>query len=418
MVSFLRLGEKMKSIIIEGARRLEGDVSVSGSKNAVLPIIFACILTNGVSKIENIPDIGDVSVALEIISALGAMVERRENIAMIDTRNMSYRQLSKESVAKIRASTYLIGSCLSRFGVCHLLPFGGCGFSHRPIDLHLMACRSLGGEVRDEAIYADSLVGGEIIFPIRSVGATVNAILLAASADGDSVIKGCATEPHIDSLIEFINSAGGSVRRQGSTVYVSGRSLQGGEICIFGDMIEAGSYLGVGLMSGGEVKIKNCPVDQMDSVFSAFRSLGAEICFDKDYVSARMSSEARSIVVNAEPYPGFPTDLQPIFAPIMAWGMGGKIFDFVWENRFGYLDNLSCFGVKCKRYGNTAEIFTSKIHPSVSDSPDLRGGFACLMCALMADGVSRIDSAEIILRGYEGLEAKLSKIGARIKITD
>ena len=406
----------MKKIVVEGGHALNGEIKVSGSKNAALPIIFSCILINGTSKIKNLPDIGDVRVALRIISDLGAVVERLSDVTYIDTTNLTYKRPSEEQVSKIRASTYLMGACLKRFGKCHILPFGGCDFSHRPIDMHLSACLSLGGVLSSDLLIAKKLVGAEIIFDKPSVGATVNAILLSASAEGDSIIRGCAIETHIDALIDFINSAGGDVKRRGTDIFVKGRELCGGEISIIADMIEAGSYLAAGLMCGGEVKVFGCKSDEMTSVLDRIHNLGAQTAQDQDFLRVSRPSRANYLALTAEPYPGFPTDLQPIFAPLMALYSGGEISDLVWPTRFKYLDSLSAFGVASSVKDGRAEIYKSTIHSGRVASPDLRGGFACLLAALFARGRSEIYSAELILRGYEKLEEKLSTIGARIKI--
>lgn len=406
----------MKKIIIEGGHKLEGNVAVSGSKNAALPIIFACILTNGVSEIRNLPDIGDVEIALKIISDMGAVVSREGDICYIDTQRLSYRTPDLRLVSRIRASTYLIGSCLSAFGRCRLMPFGGCDFALRPIDMHIAACLSLGGRVEGDYIVSDKLRGAEIDFAKPSVGATVNAILLSASCEGDSVIRGCAVEPHIDSLIEFIRSSGGEIRRQEDVIYVSGRSLRGGKATIIGDMIEAGSYLAAGLMCDGKITVSNCPVADMGAVLDSFDSLGAKICINDNCLTPASLKTGKRLAILAEPHPGFPTDLQPIFAPLMAKFSGGEIFDTVWPSRFGYLGELEKFGVRSTRSEGSAEIFRSNIKCAEATSPDLRGGMAALLCALASKGKSEIYSADLILRGYERLEEKLTSLGARVTI--
>lgn len=406
----------MKKIIIEGGHPLVGNVAVSGSKNAALPIIFSCILTNGISEIKNLPDIGDVRIALQIISSLGANVNKEGDVTYIDTRNLSYRTPDASLVSKIRASTYLIGSCLSRFGKCVLMPFGGCDFSARPIDMHISACLSLGGSIYGNTIKAEKLRGGEINFGKPSVGATVNAILLSASADGDSVIRGCAIEPHIDSLIEFINSCGGEVGRQGKEVFVKGKELHGGKITIIGDMIEAGTYLAAGLMCDSKISVSDCPICDMTSVLDAFRLLGSRVLIDGSSVSLAHGASSNFLSLKAKPHPGFPTDLQPIFAPLMARLSGGKICDEVWPSRFGYFDALSSFGVRSTRCSNEAKVHISEIKSGRATAPDLRGGMACILCALFAKGKSEIYSADMILRGYENLEEKLCSLGAKIKI--
>ena len=388
----------MRKIRVRGGRPLIGEITVSGSKNAALPIIFSCILINGVSEIENLPDIGDTRVALEILRNLGAEISKEGSKTYLDTRHMAYSKPDGSLSRKIRASTYLLGGCLGRFGICHLQSFGGCNFSHRPIDMHISASLSLG--CRQEA---DSLVGkpsgGEIHLKKPSVGATVNSILMAAVAEGKTEISGVAREPHIDCLVDFLLSAGADITPTDGGYKIVGRELHGGKIRVIDDMIEAGSYLALALLTEGRVTVKNCPTEEMTSFLE---------------VVTRVDREPVNVV--ARPYPDFPTDLQPIVAPLLAKYRGGKISDTIWEKRLGYLDKLASFGVKSNVSQNYAEIFPSHIHSGITSAPDLRGGFACLMCALMAEGESIIYSPEIILRGYEDLDKKLSALGAEIII--
>lgn len=407
----------MKRIIVNGGRPLYGEVRVSGSKNAALPIIFACILTHGVSEITNLPNIGDVSVALEIVRGFGAEVFRRGNTTYIDTRELSYREPSPDLVRRIRASTYLLGASLARFGRCPIMAFGGCNFSLRPIDMHLDACRTLGAYLEDGTLYCDRLRGGNICFGKPSVGATVNAILLASTCDGEVSISGCAVEPHIDALIDFLCSCGASITRQGRELYIRGRELRGGRITIIGDMIEAGSYLFLGLMSGGNIAVNNAPVGDMDSVLCTLTDMGASLHTEGDRLCGSLEL-GRFASVTTSPFPGFPTDLQPLLAPLLARHGGGIITDTVWPDRFGYLSSLSAFGISSSSRSGTARIYPSQLHSGSATAPDLRGGMAALISALCAEGQSEIDSAEIILRGYEGLSDKLSALGADIKIID
>lgn len=408
----------MKKIVVSGGVKLNGAISVSGSKNAALPIIFSCILANGVSEIDNLPDIGDVRVALDLLRGFGAKIEKDGSKTLIDTRKISYKKPDPNLVSKIRASTYLLGSCLSRFGICHIMPFGGCNFSLRPIDMHIDACLALGGRVDNDTLLCDRLRGGDIYFAKASVGATVNAILLAASAEGETHIYGCAVEPHIDALIAFLNSCGADIRREGRALHIIGKSLRGGRIKVIGDMIEAGSYLALGAMCGGSIRVNNIPDGNMDSVFDGFFDLGAEITREKGSAIVRPLSFGNFLSVTADPYPAFPTDLQPIFAPLMASATGGVITDNVWPDRFGYLRSLETFGIKSEVQGNSARIFKSRITNGIAAATDLRGGMACLITALSAGGKSEIHSAELILRGYENLGQKLRAIGADIKICD
>ena len=406
----------MKKITLCGGKALCGEVTVSGSKNAALPIIFACILTNGISEIRNLPDIGDTRVALELLVSFGAKVTREEGVTYVDTTQLSYTTPDEFLVSKIRASTYLLGSCLARFGRCPLLAFGGCNFSSRPIDMHIDACLALGGTFCDNEITVKKLVGAEINFKKKSVGATVNAILLASSANGTTLIRGMANEPHIDSLIDFLISCGAHIERIGDELYIEGAELHGGKITIIGDMIEAGTYLAAGLITGGKVSVTNCPIADMDAIFDSFQSLGATILVIEISVMATLAENGRMISISATPYPGFPTDLQPIFASLLAVFSGGEITDTVWHTRFGYLKALSNFGARYEIVGNRAKIYPSTIKNAIATAPDLRGGMACLLLALRSTGKSEIYSAETILRGYEKLEEKLRALGADIKI--
>ena len=411
-------GAIMRSITVNGGAPLYGEVKLSGSKNAALPILFATILTEGVSRIRNLPDIGDVRITLEILRGLGARVSQIGDETVIDTAELKYSHPRESDVCRIRASTYLIGACLSRFGICALPQFGGCNFSERPIDLHIAAARALGAEFDGKTLSADSLSGGEIDFPKPSVGATVNAILLAVCAKGRSVIRGFACEPHIDALIDFLLSAGADIKRTEREIIIYGRKLHGGNIEIPGDMIEAGTYLALGTLTGGEVWVRGCPKEHLVAVISSLSSFGAKISASSDGVSARQGSGMRYSEIIAAPHPGFPTDLQPIFAVVAAHFWGGRITDTVWQSRFGYLSELKKFGVSSKNEVGCAEIFPSKLHSARAKAPDLRGGMACVVAALVAKGESVIESAQTVERGYEALAEKLSSIGADVKISD
>lgn len=406
----------MKKITLRGGKALCGEVTVSGSKNAALPIIFACILTKGISKIRNLPDIGDTRVALELLNSFGAKVTCADGVTYVDTSNLSYTPPSDVLVSRIRASTYLLGALLARFGRCPILAFGGCNFAGRPIDMHIDACLAFGGALCNNEITASKLSGVEINFRKKSVGATVNALLLAATAAGKTIIRGAAREPHIDALIDFLISCGAKIKRVGDELHVLGAELHGGEISIIGDMIEAGTYLTVGLITGGSVCVSNCPVADMDAIFDLLRSLGATLLINNASVTSKLWDKGNTVNIFATPYPGFPTDLQPIFASLIAAFSGGEITDTVWQNRFGYLNALSAFGVRYETCGNHATIYPSDIKNGIATAPDLRGGMACLLAALRAEGESVIYSAETILRGYENLEEKLRAIGADIKI--
>ena len=404
----------MKKIVVRGNKSLSGCVSVGGSKNAALPIIFASIITHGVSVIENVPNIGDVSVAIELIESLGARVRREGSTLYIDTRELSYREPDASLMSKIRASTYLLGAMLSRFGVFRATEFGGCNFSLRPIDMHINAAISFGAAYRDGVLTADRLVGCEINFMKVSVGATVNAIIMSSAAEGTTVIFRAAREPHITSLIEYLNSAGARISQTDDKVVVRGGKLSGGRVRIIGDMIEAGTYLSAALATRGDITVSDFSPAEISPFLMMLTELGAVLSVSERSVTLSSGRNSRFISVRANPYPDFPTDLQPIAAPLMASRLGGVIIDNVWQSRFGYLDTLSAFGVKSYHKDGFALINKSKIKRASVSAPDLRGGAASVICALIAEGESVISDAEIIYRGYDSLEEKLRNLGANI----
>ena len=407
----------MKSFITRGNTPLIGSVPISGSKNAALPILFATLITGGISRIGRVPDIGDVSVAVSLISALGADVKRVDGALYVDTRRLTYRDPNPEDVCRIRASTYLLGSSLSAFGKCKISEFGGCNFSSRPIDMHIDACLAFGGKREGELITAERLRGCRIDFHKPSVGATINALIMASVAEGETVLTGCAREPHVIALADFLISAGADITFLDNTVRIVGRELHGGNINVIPDMIEAGTYLTAGLLTRGRVTARGCDPKELNSYLDLIDRLGADLTVTDSAVTASLTRAPRPVTVTAEPYPGFPTDLQPIVAPLLSLG-GGEICDRVWRSRFGYLYALAPFGLKYSFTPDSTRIHPSRVRPAVSTAPDLRGGMAALLLSLMAEGESRVDSAETVLRGYERPVEKLSSLGARIALAD
>lgn len=404
----------MSSLVIRGGKELNGVIEVGGSKNAALPIIFATVIARGKSVLHGVPDISDVKVALSIIEEMGASVIRSGSTITVDTENMSYRIPSPDTISSIRASSYLIGACLSRFGVAHVLSYGGCNFSGRPVDMHISAACSVGASLAGNELSADSLHGADIVFNKISVGATVNALLLTAAAHGHSRIFGYAREPHIYSLCAFLRTAGASIEFFDSYIDVVGTSLHGGEATIIPDMIEAGTYVALSLATSSSIKVVGSCRDDLTPLWHSLATCGACISFDGDAVTADGRLDECMEIVTA-PHPSFPTDLQPQMAPLMARFSGGVITEGVWESRFGYLSQLSAFGAEYEQYGNRAIIKPSHIVPARVEAPDLRGGAALLIAALIADGESEILSSEIIGRGYENIVKKLRSVGAVIE---
>ena len=407
----------MGRFIIKGGKPLCGRVRVSGSKNAALPIIFASLVTDGVSRLYNLPDISDVSDALFIIGELGARVWREGSVTLIDTRELHYAVPDLGAVRRIRASTYLIGACLTRFGRAELLPFGGCSFSHRPIDIHLDAARAFGARIEKDVITATELHGADVYLRLPSVGATVNALIIAASVYGRTTIQGAAREPHVLALISYLRSAGAEIRISGDTITVSGGRLRGASAVIPGDMIEAGTYLAASIVTGGRVYVEGFDMRELSSFTSPLVASGV-IEDVSDGGIGLLGRPKREISVKTGAYPAFPTDLQPVFSTILASSQGGSIEEEVWPNRFGYLDELARIGLSYSRDGSRARIFPSIVYSGRVKPSDLRGAAAAVILSLRAEGESAVEQGELVLRGYDSFAEKLRTLGAEITYKD
>jgi UDP-N-acetylglucosamine 1-carboxyvinyltransferase len=405
----------MGKLTVFGGSKPHGTVGISGSKNEVLPVIFSSILMHGKTEIDNVPDILDVEVALSIIRCFGARIERLGDRLNIDTSSLTYAEPPLELTSRLRASTYLIGSMLSRFGRCPIDGFGGCSFSPLPLDMHISALEALSGRVEGRFAAADRLVGADIRFRCRSIGATVNALLLSVSAKGESRIFGYAREKHVMNLISFLRSAGADITLDEEKITVVGRALSGGKIRISPDVLEGASYLNISALTGGEIFICDIGREDLSPLFPVYKSLGFEILRDSRGICLRRASEPIPTHIVAEPEPGFPTDLQPIFAPLIAYSASGSIEDRVFPSRFGYLSELSKHGVISKGAYSSVKIFHSTPRAASSSACDLRGGMAVLLAAICADGVSEISSAELILRGYDSLIAKLCALSLDVR---
>lgn len=403
----------MSRFIIEGGRPLSGDICVSGSKNAALPIIFASIAVHGVTTLYNLPNISDVDAALDIVKAFGAKIERFGHSVKIDANDLHYAVPSEELVSKIRASTYLLGAMLVRFGISLVRSFGGCNFGTRPIDMHLDAAGALGAAVDGIEVKADRLCGADIFFDKISVGATVNALIMTAGAVGISRIFGYAKEPHVISLAEFLRKAGAKIEFSERCITVLGTELTSASSYVIPDMIEAGTYACLSMLFGNKIRICGANSSELESFFKPFISSGASFSKSKDYIIPLDKIKDGVDIVTA-PYPEFPTDLQPQCAPVLAAYFGGSVTEGVWYNRFEYLNELSKFGIESELRTGCAKILKSNIRPSSAIAPDLRGGAALLLAALYANGESVIENSGLIKRGYADIVDKLSHLGASL----
>lgn len=405
----------MEKFVIGGGTPLSGDVFVSGSKNAALPLLFATIVVGGISEIGNLPDISDIRVTLSILSAMGAEVTylARDRVR-VSTDSLTGADPPLALTSQIRASTYLLGAMLARFGRAHIGGYGGCNFSARPIDMHIAAAQAFGAVKQGDILLAPRLVGGDIRFHTVSVGATVNALLLAVAAEGESVIGNAAVEPHVLSLIRFLGAAGAKIEVVGREIRVTGAPLHDGRAEVIPDMIEAGTYLLCAPVTGGIVRVHGACAEELSPLTDALTLAGVDIEKKGDILTAR-GRACRSVSVVTAPYPGFATDLHPPLVPALAFGEGGQIREGVFPERFGYLSELAKFGIRSSVEGATVRLFPSGSHAAKARATDLRGGAAAVLTALSAKGRSEVFDADKILRGYEGFAGKLTALGADIR---
>lgn len=409
----------MDKFVINGGKRLFGEITVSGSKNAALALIFASLAIEGKTVLFDVPNIGDVRVAIDMITSLGAKARLDRGRLEIDATDLEYSPSDPTLASRIRASTYLLGASLARFGKFEITSFGGCNFSTRPIDLHISAAESLGATVSENTITAPRLLGGKILLSKSSVGATVNSIIMATRAKGTTEIYGFAKEPHVLTVISFFRAAGADISIDSEKITVRPKPLHSVSFKVIGDMIEAGSYIVFALITGGAVKINGIRTEELASFLNTIKEMGYTVRTSKRSVFAsadRTVAKNAPICVNALPYPGFPTDLQPLIAPLLATNCGGMITDTVWQGRLGYLDALSSFGIAYTRSGGFAFVSGGIDRPASVNAPDLRGGAACIAAALSVCGVSEIYSPSIIFRGYADILKKLTSLGADIKL--
>lgn len=414
----------MMTFRIRGGRPLSGELSVSGSKNAALPILAACLLIRETVELSALPEISDTAAMLHLLTRRGVSVTRLSfGRYRIDASGAQVSHAVSEEDGRIRGSLYLLGAELAAFGESEIGCPGGCNFGERPIDIHLHALRSLGAEVneRQGRLYASApcLEGNRVTLRYPSVGATVNAILASTMARGRTILVGAAVEPHVFDLVAFLSSAGAKIQAPAPGVFVieGGFRLHGTEHRILPDMIEAGSYLLMTAATRGEILLRNAPTAQLKELLTILSGTGCEIASVRgDEVRLAMRRRPAAARAVTAPYPGFPTDLHPQLAAYLALGDGvSEITETVFEGRFRYLSGLSRFGAQTRLHGSSVSIVgvPSLVGARVS-APDLRASAAYLTAALAADGESLLCGAELLFRGYETPLRKLRRLGAII----
>ena len=415
----------MEKYVIRGGRQLHGEIEVSGAKNAAVAIIPAALMVDGVCRLENIPQISDADMLLTILEHLGARVRTvNKSTVEIDCTDVRYTDAPYDLMRKIRASYYLIGAMLGRFGAAKTTMPGGCNLGARPIDQHIKGMEALGAEVEVAGgfVYAstpDGLLHGSRIYLDKvSVGATMNIILAASLARGRTVIENCAKEPHIVDLANFLNSMGADVRGAGTdSIKVNGvERLHGGSYTIIPDQIEAGTYMVACAAAGGEVKIKNVIPRHLESISAKLREMGVVIIEGEDSVVVKSSGKLRRVNVKTMPYPGFPTDMQPQVATALCLANGTSVItEGIYDNRFKYTNELRKMGAQIQVDGRTAVIEgVERLTGAPVAACDLRAGAAMVIAGLCAEGTTYVEDIHYIERGYENFVGKLRSLGADI----
>ena len=416
----------MDRYIINGGKPLVGSVEISGMTNAAVAVLFACLLVNDTCTIENVPNIIDVSVALDILAGIGVKVKKvSKNTVELDSTHAVGGMSSYELVRKMRASYYLIGAELGRFGSAYVAYPGGCDFGVRPIDQHIKGFEALGATVDVEGGYVEAnalggLRGGNIYFDVTTVGGTINVILAAARSDGLTFIENAAREPHVVDVANFLNACGARISGAGTdTIKIRGvKQLHGCCYTIIPDMIEAGTYMLAAAATCGNLRIGGVIPKHLESVTAKLIEMGVDVVDEDDSVTVSRRGPLERVNIKTQPYPGFPTDMQPQICVLMCLASGvSYLNESVWDNRFRYVSELKRMGARIKVNGKTAIIEGGKpLSAAALKACDLRAGAAMIIAGLAAPGTTSIDDVYYIERGYDDVVGKLRSVGADITL--
>lgn len=413
----------MEQYVIKGGNPLYGEVEIGGAKNAALAILAAAIMTDETVTIDNLPNVRDINVLLQAIEEIGAHVERVD-IHKVKINGSFIRgvNVDNEFIRRIRASYYLIGALLGKYKHAEVALPGGCDIGSRPIDLHMKGFRSMGADI-DIAhglviARAKELKGTHIYMDKVSVGATINIMMAAAMADGKTVIENAAKEPHVVDVANFLNSMGANIRGAGTDVIriVGVERLHATEYSVIPDQIEAGTFMFAVAATGGNVLVKDVIPKHLEATTAKLLEVGCQVEEFDDSVRVISDGHLKHTQVTTLPYPGFPTDMQPQMAVLLGIAEGtSTVTESIFENRFKYVDELTRMGADIKVESNIAIISGVKRYTGARvNAPDLRAGAALVIAGLAADGITVVDDIYYIQRGYEALEEKLTKIGAKI----
>ena len=420
----------MDQYIIKGGNPLVGEVVIGGAKNAALGILAAAIMTDGECHIDNMPDVRDTNVLLQAMEQIGARIVRKgPNEVVISGQSIDGSGdliVDNEYIRKIRASYYLIGALLGKYKKAQVVLPGGCDIGSRPIDQHIKGFEALGAKVEISRgmiiAEAEELRGTHIYLDVVSVGATINIMMAASLARGNTIIENAAKEPHIVDVANFLNSMGANIKGAGTDVIrIKGvEKFHNTSYSIIPDQIEAGTFMTAVVATKGDIMIRNVIPKHLEAISAKLIEIGAEVDEFDDAVRVVASKRLKSTQIKTLPYPGFPTDMQPQMAVALALSKGTSVItESIFENRFRYVDELTKMGANIKTEGNTAIIMGVERYTGARMSaPDLRAGAALVIAALAADGYSTIDQIGYILRGYEKFDEKLRSLGGLIEIAD
>ena len=413
----------MQRYIIRGGKKLFGEVDISGSKNASLPILAATIISGKRTKLYNLPDIEDVKVTLEILKCLGAKIKKDSNKVIIDTKHLNKTIIPDDLMRKLRSSVIIAGAIIARFKEVSFSYPGGCDIGARPIDLHLENFKKIGIKINENCRYieckCDKIESRNIVLDFPSVGATENLVLASILGNQEVVINNAAKEPEIIDLANFLNKMGAKVYGAGTNnIRIKGvNSLNDVSYKIMPDRIEAATLLIAGAITGGSVKINKVNPEDINVVLSKLKETGCEIIVDKQSVKLLRNERLKPVNFKTTPHPGFPTDVQPMFTTLLTLANGTSIVtENIFENRFKFLQELKRMGIKITEIDGRTVVIKGvrKLHHADLEATDLRGAAAMILAALAAKGTTKVSNIEYLLRGYENLDKKLNQLGAEV----
>ena len=412
----------MSEYIIKGGRKISGEVTISGSKNAALPIIAASILNKGKTTLYNVPNIHDTQMMFEILNKIGGKVTKKNNKVIIETSKINKYEIPEDLMRQMRSSVIFAGSLIGRYKKATFSYPGGCDIGTRPIDLHLKAFEKLGINIQKNygniSCICDKITGEKIDLDFPSVGATENAILASCLGEGKTIITNAAREPEIIDLQNFLNKMGAKIKGAGSNkIEINGvKQLKDVSYNIMPDRIETGTFLCIAAMTGGSLKLKNADATHITPVIDKLEESGCKIETYKNIIQIEGPKKLKAVDIKTMPYPGFPTDMQSIFATTMTVAKGTSVIvENIFENRYKYTQELVRMGAKIKVEGKTAIIKgVRKLYGANVKATDLRGGASVVMAGIAAKGMTKVENIEYILRGYEKFDKKLQDIGVDI----